>query len=78
MMAFLCLVGTTRAMLIGEGALAAWGWPAAGAATLAAGLLLYLEQKWAGDVDLAFFKVNVWVGFAVLAAVLLARAARGF
>lgn len=78
MMAFLCLVGTTRAMLMGEGALAAWGWPAAGSATLVAGVLLYLEQKWAGDVDLAFFKVNVWIGFAVLAAVVLARAARGF
>ncbi len=78
MMAFLCLVGTARAMLIGEGPTAAWGWPAAGAATAAAGVLLYLEQKWAGNVDLAFFKVNVWVGFAVLAAVVLARAARGF
>ena len=78
MMAFLCLVGAVRAMLMGEGPTASWGWPAAGAVTLAAGALLYLEQKWAGDVDLAFFKVNVWVGFVVFAAVLLARAARGF
>ena len=78
MMAFLCLVGAIRAMLMREGPLAAWGWPAAGAATVAAGVLLYLEQKWASDVDLAFFKVNIYVGFAVLAAVLLARAALGF
>jgi 4-hydroxybenzoate polyprenyltransferase len=42
-----------------------------------AGVLLYLEQKWAEDVNLAFFKVNVWVGAAVLALVLLTRAAGG-
>jgi 4-hydroxybenzoate polyprenyltransferase len=39
--------------------------------------LLRLEQKWAEDVNLAFFKVNVWVGFAVLAIVLLGRLAGG-
>ena len=39
--------------------------------------LLYLEQRWAEDVNLAFFKVNVWVGFFVLAAVLAARMAGG-
>jgi 4-hydroxybenzoate polyprenyltransferase len=39
--------------------------------------LLALEQRRAEDVDLAFFKVNVWVGFAVLAVVLVARAGWG-
>jgi 4-hydroxybenzoate polyprenyltransferase len=48
-------------------------------AALAAGLvvvaaaLLFLEQRWAEDVNLAFFKVNVWVGAVVLLAVLAAR-----
>ena len=42
-----------------------------------AGALLYLEQRWAEDVNLAFFKVNVYVGFLVLAIVLVARAAGG-
>jgi 4-hydroxybenzoate polyprenyltransferase len=41
------------------------------------GVLLYLEQKWAEDVNLAFFKVNVWVGAVVLALVLVSRAAGG-
>jgi 4-hydroxybenzoate polyprenyltransferase len=36
-------------------------------------VLLVLEQKWAEDVNLAFFKTNVWVGFAVLGLVLAAR-----
>ena len=40
--------------------------------------LLSLEQRWAENVNLAFFKVNVWVGFAVLAMVLAARSAAGF
>ena len=39
--------------------------------------LLYLEQRWAEDVNLAFFKTNVWVGFVVLAMVLAARMAAG-
>jgi 4-hydroxybenzoate polyprenyltransferase len=52
---------------------------APGLALLAAiGVLLFLEQKWAEDVNLAFFKVNVVVGFAVLAMVLATRAAGGF
>ncbi len=38
-----------------------------------AATLLLLEQTWAEDVNLAFFKVNVWVGLAVLLAVLAAR-----
>jgi len=52
--------------------------------TLATGLLFgavlalfYLEQRWAEDVNLAFFKTNVWVGFVVLALVLAARMASG-
>jgi 4-hydroxybenzoate polyprenyltransferase len=40
-------------------------------------LLLMLEQRWAENVNLAFFKVNVWVGFGVLATVLAARLAGG-
>ena len=44
---------------------------------LGVGVLLYLEQKWAQNVDLAFFKVNVWVGFAVLATVLAIRSGIG-
>jgi 4-hydroxybenzoate polyprenyltransferase len=42
------------------------------------GVLLGLEQRWGENVNLAFFKVNVVVGFAVLALVLAARAAGGF
>jgi 4-hydroxybenzoate polyprenyltransferase len=41
-------------------------------------VLLGLEQRWAENVNLAFFKVNVWVGFVVLAMVLAARSAGGF
>jgi len=52
---------------------APWALPAMVLVLAGAGLLLYLEQRWAEDVNLAFFKVNVYVGFAVLAAVLLAR-----
>ena len=43
----------------------------------AAVALLYMEQKWAEDVNLAFFKTNVWVGFAVLLMVLAARLGNG-
>ncbi len=50
-----------------------WALPALILIVLGAGILLYLEQKWAEDVNLAFFKVNVYVGFAVLAAILVAR-----
>jgi len=39
--------------------------------------LLTLEQRLAENVDLAFFKINVWVGAAVLAIVLTARMAAG-
>ena len=40
-------------------------------------VLLWLEQHWAEDVNLAFFKTNVVVGFVVLATVLAARMAGG-
>ena len=40
-------------------------------------LLLWLEQRWAEDVNLAFFKTNVAVGFVVLATVLAGRMAIG-
>lgn len=38
---------------------------------VATGALLYLEQKKAGDVQLAFFKINAVAGFAVFAMILL-------
>jgi 4-hydroxybenzoate polyprenyltransferase len=38
---------------------------AAGALLAAIGLLLYLEHKKSENVDLAFFKINIAVGFAV-------------
>jgi hypothetical protein len=40
-------------------------------------VLLWLEQRWAEDVNLAFFKTNVAVGFVVLETVLAARLAGG-
>jgi 4-hydroxybenzoate polyprenyltransferase len=40
-------------------------------------VLLWLEQRWAEDVNLAFFKTNVAVGFVVLATVLATRMAMG-
>lgn len=48
------------------------------AVALGASALLWLEQKWAEDVNLAFFKINVMVGFAVLLLVLVARLPGGF
>ena len=77
-LAFACLVGAALPLLRGLPAPPAWAWPAVGTALAAAGILLYLEQRWAENVDLAFFKVNVFVGLAVLAMVLVARAAGGF
>ena len=76
--AFLCLVAATVMLLGAAPRLAGWAMPAALLALAATGVLLYLEQRWAEDVDLAFFKVNVFVGFGVLATVLAARAAGGF
>ncbi len=57
-------------------ALRPWGLASA-AALLAVAVLLGLEQRLAEHVDLAFFKINVWVGAAVLATVLAARMAAG-
>jgi len=78
LLAFLSLAVACVWILFGSGAPAGWGLPAVGAMLAVTAALLYLEQKWAEDVDLAFFKVNAFAGIAVLAAVLLARAARGF
>jgi len=53
-------------------------WSAVAVACFAASaVLLWLEQRWAEDVNLAFFKTNVAVGFLVLATVLAARMAGG-
>ena len=52
---------------------APWALPAIALLLLSAGVLLLLEQRWAEDVNLAFFKVNVWVGFVVFVVVALAR-----
>lgn len=78
LVAFVSLAWAVGATMMGATPVAGWGWPAVVAALAATGVLLYLEQRWAEDVHLAFFKVNVLVGFAVLAAVLVARAAGGF
>src|SRR5262245_43822974 len=40
-------------------------------------VLLWLEQRWAEDVNLAFFRTNVVVGFVVLATVLAVRMSMG-
>jgi 4-hydroxybenzoate polyprenyltransferase len=77
--AFLCLVATFASLWrIDPGSKPAWAIPAAAATLAIAGALLALEQRWAENVDLAFFKANVVVGFAVLAMVLVVRAATGF
>jgi 4-hydroxybenzoate polyprenyltransferase len=55
-----------------------WAMPALLSLAIGIGLLLGLEQRWGENVNLAFFQVNVVVGFAVLALVLAARAAGGF
>jgi 4-hydroxybenzoate polyprenyltransferase len=76
--AFLCLIAAVAPLLGAAPRAAGWALPATLVALVATGVLLYLEQRWAEDVDLAFFKVNVFVGFGVLATVLAARAAGGF
>ncbi|MBI1796676.1 MAG: 4-hydroxybenzoate octaprenyltransferase [Candidatus Eisenbacteria bacterium] len=76
--AFLCLACATGALLLLSPLLPDWAFPAVIAGLTVTGVLLYLEQRWADDVHLAFFKVNVVVGFAVLATVLIARAAGRF
>ena len=44
-------------------------WPFALAPLLVCGALLAWEHARARDIDLAFFRINVWVGFAALATV---------
>jgi len=60
------------------GASGAHFWPAMGVTLVLlviTAVLLLLEQTWAENVNLAFFKVNVWVGFVVLLATLAPRLA---
>ena len=75
-LAALALAAAAARVLAGAPRLS-WGGLATLAAWLAATGLLWLEQRRAEDVNLAFFKVNVWVGFAVLLLVLAARGAAG-
>jgi 4-hydroxybenzoate polyprenyltransferase len=74
---FACLALASLAVLRGAAHPPATLLAALAATLLATGSLLWLEQHWAEDVNLAFFKVNVVVGFGVLASVLVARAATG-
>ncbi len=53
------------------------GWLAVGAVWAAIVVLLEAEQRLAEDVNLAFFRINVWVGAAVFVLVLAARLATG-
>ena len=75
---FACLVLAARAVVAGHERPPAGMLAALTATLIGTGSLLWLEQRWAEDVNLAFFQVNVWVGFVVLAMVLAARAAGGF
>jgi 4-hydroxybenzoate polyprenyltransferase len=75
--AFVCLAAATSETLARSVRLPDWALPAVAVPLLATGILLFLEQRWAEDVDLAFFRVNVFVGFGVLATLLVARAAAG-
>jgi 4-hydroxybenzoate polyprenyltransferase len=76
--AMLCLVPAVFLLMGNVANEPAWAMPALLGIALAIGLLLGLEQRWGEHVNLAFFKVNVVVGFVVLALVLTARAAGGF
>jgi 4-hydroxybenzoate polyprenyltransferase len=77
--AFLCLLAAGAALWrLAPAPRPDWAAPAFGVTLAVAGFLLVLEQRWAEDVNLAFFKVNVVVGFAVLVMVLVTRAAGGF
>jgi len=76
--ATLCLFGVGFTVLGPAPAGNAWVRVATAALVAVAAVLLQLEQKWAEDVNLAFFKVNVWVGAAVLALVMVARLSGGF
>ena len=77
-LAQLCLIPVVAQVMLAAGQpLPSFAAVAAFFVWFGAGVLLYLEQKWAEDVNLAFFKVNVWVGAVVLALVLVTRAAGG-
>lgn len=76
--AMLCLVPALYVMLGQVGNGPAWMMPALLGIATGIGVLLGLEQRWGENVNLAFFRVNVVVGFAVLALVLTTRAAGGF
>ena len=76
--AFVCVALAGYGVLHASDHHALWGGWATGELLVGVGLLLLIEQKKSANVDLAFFKVNVWVGFFVLAMVLAARAAGGF
>jgi 4-hydroxybenzoate polyprenyltransferase len=74
LLAFGCLVAAAWNAALGAATMvhapALW----AMAALLAvSGALLFLEQRWAEDVNLAFFKVNVWVSVFVLLMILASR-----
>lgn len=69
---------TAAMALIHAGAVRATAWGLATGVLLGfTAVLLYFEQRWAEDVNLAFFKVNIVVGAAVLLTVLSARLAGG-
>jgi 4-hydroxybenzoate polyprenyltransferase len=76
--AMACLIPAVGLLLGHVDELPAWALPALVGHAVVIGVLLGLEQRWGENVNLAFFKVNVVVGFAVLALVLAARAAGGF
>lgn len=79
LIAFSCLIAVARELWNGPfvPSWTPWAIPVLSLLLATAGALLYLEQRWAEDVNLAFFKVNVYVGFVVLGIVLVARAAGG-
>jgi hypothetical protein len=77
LLGFACLVLAARAVVAGHERPAAGMLAALTATLIGTGSLLWLEQRWAEDVNLAFFKTNVVVGFVVLATVLAARLAGG-
>jgi len=69
-------VGVVR--VLGAGAVRAPFFLAVAAVLYAVAVgLLWLEQRWAEDVNLAFFKTNVWVAFVLFLMVLAARMASG-
>lgn len=71
--AFALLALATRRLWAEPTVRPVWALPLAVSLLALVAALLFLEVRWAEDVNLAFFKVNVWVGFAVLAIVLVAR-----